>query len=206
MISSRFDRSVVSLSHASYNRIFFFSFFLFSPFLLSSHPGKSNLRTSQETSADREMIIPLLSRIFYCNCLWFVKGGHTHTHTRKTRKIRSNGRNISSILIQRTGTMIDIDEYNVTSNRYFSTNNWTQKFVSTKQRSIIYYDTNMDSLKKKNRENSPTTGIRDQVINQLNLTFLSHFVSFKLVFFNTLTAHGHKIPIQKIQYLNHFIL
>ena len=64
----------------------------------------------------------------------------------------------------------------------------------------------MDSLKKKNRENSPTTGIRDQVINQLNLTFLSHFVSFKLVFFNTLTAHGHKIPIQKIQYLNHFIL
>lgn len=127
---SRFDQSVASLFRAPIIESFSSPPPLFS-FLL--HPGKSNLRTWRETSADRETIIPLLSRIFYCNWLWFVKGGQARMHT-----IRPNGRNISSILIQRTRTMRSASTMLLES-VFFSTNNWTQNFNETMIHNTLWY-------------------------------------------------------------------
>lgn len=118
---SRFDQSVASLFRAPIIESFsspppFFSFLL--------HPGKSNLRTWRETSADRETIIPLLSRIFYCNWLWFVKGEQARMHiSHDSTEWKKYFVNIGS-----KNTNDEIGEYNVTRIGIFFNKQLNTKF------------------------------------------------------------------------------
>lgn len=126
---SRFDQSVASLFRAPIIESFsspppFFPFYC----TLANRICVLGARRVQ-----RETIIPLLSRIFYCNWLWFVKGGQARMHT-----IRPNGRNISSILIQRTRTMRSASTMLLES-VFFSTNNWTQNFNETMIHNTLWY-------------------------------------------------------------------
>lgn len=109
-------------------------------------PFNVNLRWSRvvsNQSVDSLFHAPVIESFFFFLPFLLLHPGKSNLRTSSIDRetiIPHNGRNISSILIQRTRTMRSTSAMLLRSNRNFS-NNWTQKFVSTKQRSMIHYDT-----------------------------------------------------------------